>query len=109
MRITISRCVTAFIAAACCLSACGDSAVNGSGGSALTLPVGDDVGHAQRIFSVTLSPDGQHIVSGSQDRTIKVWNVTDGALVRTLPVDGSAGHTDFVRSVVVTPDGQHIV
>ena len=34
--------------------------------------------HSGRIFSVAFSPDGTMIVSGSHDKTIKVWD--SGAL-----------------------------
>ena len=34
--------------------------------------------HSERITSVAFSPDGTKIVSGSKDRTIKVWE--SGAL-----------------------------
>ena len=34
--------------------------------------------HSGRIFSVAFSPDGTKIVSGSEDKTIKVWD--SGAL-----------------------------
>jgi WD40 repeat protein len=51
-----------------------------------------------------VSPDGQHIVSGSWDNTVRVWRLADGAAVRTLE-----GHTSIVFSVAVSPDGQHIV
>jgi uncharacterized protein YqgV (UPF0045/DUF77 family) len=32
-------------------------------------------GHNKPIFAVTLSPDGNHLISGSFDKTIKIWSV----------------------------------
>jgi WD40 repeat protein len=31
-------------------------------------------GHASYVMSVAFSPDGQHIVSGSDDCLVKVWS-----------------------------------
>jgi WD40 repeat protein len=42
------------------------------------------------VNSVAFSPDGSMIASGSDDNTIKLWRVSDGALLRTLE-----GHTDM--------------
>jgi WD40 repeat protein len=53
------------------------------------------------VLTVAFSPDGQTLASGSRDRTIKHWRVSDGALLRTL-----AGHTSLVVSVAFAPDGQ---
>ena len=57
-------------------------------------------GHKGDVNSVAF--DAQHIVSGSRDKTIKVWDRETGALVHTL-----TGHGDWVTSVAL--DGQHIV
>jgi WD40 repeat protein len=43
-------------------------------------------------------------VSGSRDRTLRVWNLESGQTVRTLE-----GHTDAVQGVAVTPDGHRAV
>jgi WD40 repeat protein len=48
--------------------------------------------------------DGQHIVSGSCDKLVKVWSVSARKEVASL-----AGHTGYVISIAFSPDGQHIV
>jgi WD40 repeat protein/subtilase family serine protease len=60
-------------------------------------------GHSDRVYSVAFSPDGRLLASASgiDDNTIKLWRVSDGALVRTL-----TGHTGWVTSVAFSPDGR---
>ena len=60
-------------------------------------------GHSDGVLSVAFSPDGKYIASGSWDKTIKLWNVSDGSLLRTLK-----GHTNSVSSVAFSPDGKYI-
>ena len=41
-------------------------------------------GHLDVVESVVLSPDGQRLVSGSSDKTLKLWDAADGEEVKTL-------------------------
>ncbi|NCQ94376.1 MAG: hypothetical protein GPJ13_04130, partial [Microcystis aeruginosa W11-06] len=61
-------------------------------------------GHDSVVTSVNFSPDGKTLVSGSRDKTIKLWNVETGQEIRTLK-----GHDDYVRSINFSPDGKTLV
>ncbi|GET38293.1 serine/threonine-protein kinase [Microseira wollei] len=52
------------------------------------------------VNSVAISPDNQILASGSDDKTVRLWNVETGEAIATL-----FGHTNFVQSVAFSPDG----
>ncbi|KAE9383221.1 WD40 repeat-like protein [Gymnopus androsaceus JB14] len=57
------------------------------------------------VDSVAYSPDGKQIVSGSRDKTVRIWSAETG-----LPIgEPLRGHTNSVLSVVYSPDGKQIV
>ena len=60
-------------------------------------------GHSNYVSSMFRNHDGSQIASGSDDKTVKVWNAKTGDLVQTLE-----GHSDFVRSVCFNHDGSQI-
>jgi WD40 repeat protein len=60
--------------------------------------------HSHWILSVAISPDGNILVSGSADKTIKLWDLNKGNLIRTLP-----GHSSWVTAVAITADGKNII
>ena len=41
-------------------------------------------GHSRRLHSVDFSPDGKHVVSGSEDKLVKIWNTETGAEVSSF-------------------------
>jgi WD40 repeat protein len=58
-------------------------------------------GHKNVVFSVAFDPEGRTLVSGSHDKTVKLWEVASGKLLRTLE-----GHNDLVWSVAFDPAGR---
>ncbi|KAG8720833.1 hypothetical protein FRC09_008911 [Ceratobasidium sp. 395] len=61
-------------------------------------------GHTNWVYSVTYSPDGAYIASGSEDRTIRIWDAHTGKPIgQPLTVD-----TGEVWSVAYSPDGAYI-
>jgi len=63
-------------------------------------------GHQQEIHSLDFSTDGRLIVSGSGDKTVRIWDMVDGtSKVLTINDDDSyAG----ITSVAISPDGQYV-
>ena len=53
--------------------------------------------------SITFSPDGSNVLSGSGN-TVKLWELSNGQLIRTFE-----GHSGFVVSVAFSPDGRTVL
>ena len=53
-----------------------------------THPVHTLAAHTDPVYSVAFSPDGEHIASGSFDKRLHVWRVTDGKRVKTHKGEG---------------------
>lgn len=58
-------------------------------------------GHDGPVYSVSFSADGKTLASGSDDRTIKLWNRSTGKEIRTLQ-----GHDNLVYSVSFSAEPQ---
>jgi WD40 repeat protein/serine/threonine protein kinase len=58
-------------------------------------------GHTGSVTSVCLSADGRFALSGSDDQSVRLWEVASGQCLRTF-----SGHTDWVASVSLNADGR---
>jgi WD40 repeat protein len=61
-------------------------------------------GHTHIVSSVVITPDSQLVISGSYDKSIKIWELETGRLLRSL-----LGHEGRVVFLAVSPDGKTIV
>ena len=55
--------------------------------------------HTKLVNSLAFSPDGTLLVSGSLDKTVKLWDLQTGGVVKTF-----TGHTQWVKSVSISAD-----
>ncbi|KAL5639387.1 hypothetical protein ACGC1H_006782 [Rhizoctonia solani] len=70
---------------------------NPSTGASISDPL---MGHTDEVLSVAISPDGVSLISGSRDKTVRVWDMKNRTTLRVLE-----GHTRAVWSVVYSRDG----
>ena len=60
-------------------------------------------GHTAEVFSVDFSPDGKQLVSGSQDKLVKIWNTETGAEVSRFLARIARGQTNRWTYGVTSP------
>ncbi len=65
----------------------------------MTLP-----GHESDIYAVKFSPDGNLLASCGKDKTIHLYDLREGKLLRTLK-----GHSKYVIDIAFSPDGLHLL
>jgi WD40 repeat protein len=59
--------------------------------------------HGGGVHAVAFSPDGRRLLSGSVDRTARLWDVAKGARLSS-----PMSHDDIVRAVAFSPDGRQV-
>ncbi|MEO0458881.1 MAG: DnaJ domain-containing protein [Cyanobacteria bacterium P01_A01_bin.114] len=57
--------------------------------------------HTERVATVAIARDGKKLISGSYDKTLKLWHAETGRLLKTL-----SGHTQAVHCLAISWDGK---
>lgn len=66
----------------------------------------DTGGHMSLIRSIVFTPDGQRLISASDDKTIRIWDLKSGRTVSTLRGDIGEGEAGKIYTLAISPDGQ---
>ena len=61
------------------------------------------IAHTDLIESIAISSNNKYIITGSYDKTAKIWDLKTGRLLYTLD------HTGVVTEVAISNDGHYIV
>lgn len=64
--------------------------------------------HTAPIMRAAVDAAGKYVVTGSDDKTVRVWAVEDGKLLRTIRVPAGPGDVGKIHAVAINPDGSLI-
>lgn len=64
--------------------------------------------HTGNIRQADVDTEERYVVTGSEDKTVRVWSVTDGRLLRTIRIPSGPGNVGKIYAVAISPDGKLI-
>ncbi|MEQ8924315.1 MAG: hypothetical protein RLO81_00805, partial [Fulvivirga sp.] len=65
-------------------------------------------GHSGKIFNILFTPNGQQIISVSEDKTIRVWDARTGELVKKFESQIGKGPEGMLYASAISSDGKYL-
>ncbi len=65
----------------------------------------DPHGHSSKMEHILFTPDGNTLISTSHDKTVRLWDVETGDLLRTLRHQIAEGRDGEIHAAALSPDG----
>ena len=66
------------------------------------------MGHTGKVHGLTFTPDGQKLVSVSEDKTIRVWSVATGELLHKYESQIGDGYEGMFYASALSPNGKYL-
>ena len=66
-------------------------------------------GHFKEVYTVSWSPDGKYVASGSGDETVQIWDFNRGQHTMTYHGHRHKVGKGLVQAIMWSPDGKHLV
>src|SRR5271163_1036866 len=64
--------------------------------------------HTGAIHAQAVDAEGRFAVTGGDDRTVRIWSIADGKLLRTIWIPVGPGNIGQVYAVAISPDGSTV-
>jgi len=64
--------------------------------------------HTARIERIGIDEENRYLVTGSPDKTVRVWELATGKLIRTIRPPIGDGEEGMIHAVAISPDGRTI-
>ena len=66
-------------------------------------------GHQRAVSSLSFSPNGKYLATGSDDNTARLWDLKGNFIAEFKDQESVKAYQRGIRSVVFSPDGKYLV
>jgi WD40 repeat protein len=66
----------------------------------------DTGGHMAAISGLAVTPDGRQLVSASNDKTVRVWDLATGKTIRIIRGESAPGSWGTIFTIALSPDAR---